>query len=83
MNKPFTLTVSAAELLALTRTPHPLCILDGSFDLGTPDAARQAFKETHIAGAQFADPFLGRRGLQPSSGRGPTPSSPGRFPRGP
>ena len=55
MNKPFTLTVSATELLALTHTAHPLCILDGSFDLGTPDAARQAFQETHIAGAQFAD----------------------------
>ncbi|MDP4607762.1 MAG: sulfurtransferase [Burkholderiaceae bacterium] len=50
-----TLTINTTQLQALTESGADLCVLDCSFDLAAPAAARQAFAQVHIAGALFAD----------------------------
>ena len=53
MSTTFDLIISAPQLLALPQ--DKVCVLDCSFDLSAPDAARQAVAASHMTGAHFAD----------------------------
>jgi thiosulfate/3-mercaptopyruvate sulfurtransferase len=76
----FTTLVDAATLRKLLREhPGQLVLLDCRFDLGKPDAGRQAYAEGHIPGARYAD--LNRNLAAPitaHSGRHPLPA-PGQL----
>jgi len=72
----FTTLIDAASLRKLLREhPGQLVLLDCRFDLGKPDAGRQAYAEGHIPGARYAD--LNRNLAAPvtaHSGRHPLPA---------
>jgi thiosulfate/3-mercaptopyruvate sulfurtransferase len=71
-----TTLVDAASLRKLLREhPRQLVLLDCRFDLGNPDAGRQAYAQGHIPGARYAD--LNRNLAAPitaRSGRHPLPA---------
>jgi thiosulfate/3-mercaptopyruvate sulfurtransferase len=72
----FTTLIDAAELAKLVQEyPSRLVLLDCRFDLGKPDAGRQAYADGHIPGARYAD--LNRNLAAPitaHSGRHPLPA---------
>jgi thiosulfate/3-mercaptopyruvate sulfurtransferase len=72
----FTTLVDAVSLRKLLQEhPRQLVVLDCRFDLGKPDAGRQAYAEGHIPGARYAD--LNRNLAAPitaHSGRHPLPA---------
>lgn len=76
MTTAFDIIISAQQLLDLPR--DHVCVLDCSFDLSTPDKARQAFADSHITGAHFADldVHLSAHGDVPAvnAGRHPLPT---------
>lgn len=72
----FTTLIDPAELGKLVQEhPSRLVLLDCRFDLGKPDAGRQAYAQGHIPGARYAD--LNRNLAAPitaQSGRHPLPA---------
>ena len=71
----FTTLIDPAELGKLVQEqPSRLVLLDCRFDLGKPEAGRQAYAQGHIPGARYAD--LNRNLAAPitaHSGRHPLP----------
>jgi thiosulfate/3-mercaptopyruvate sulfurtransferase len=51
----YTTLISVSELQALQSNGAPLLVFDCSFDLAQPDAGRDMFAQSHIAGAVYAD----------------------------
>jgi thiosulfate/3-mercaptopyruvate sulfurtransferase len=72
----FTTLVDAASLRDLLQEhPRQLALLDCRFDLGNPDAGRQAYAEGHIPGARYADLNRNLAGpITAHSGRHPLPA---------
>ena len=84
----YTTLISAAQLQALQANGQPLMVFDCSFDLSNPNAGRQQYLETHIAGAVYADldqHLSARHGAPGKNGQVQTaqsdqPASGGRHP---
>lgn len=74
----FTTLISVPELVALQASNQPRMIFDCSFDLAKPEAGYQAYVESHIAGAVYAnlDTDLSAKNdpTAMSGGRHPLPS---------